>query len=96
MPDSGRMATLSALSIAASASLLPSDSSGKLFCVISRNPQISVPISNDKHRSISMVGEPDFAKRTNRFSAKSPTCGESRGLVCKNPFYNKKFEFNNL
>jgi hypothetical protein len=96
VPDSGQMATLSALSITASASLLPSDSSGILFCVIFRTPQISVPISNDRRRSMSKVGEPGFAKLTNRFSAKSPACGGSRGLVCKNPFYNKKFEFNNL
>lgn len=52
-------------------------------------------ISNDTRLSESMAGELDFAKQISRFSAKSPACGRSPGLVCKNPFYNKKFEFNN-
>ena len=95
MPDSDQRATLSALSKAASASLLPSNSSGIPFCVNCRTPQILVPISNDKRKSKSMGRVPDFARQINRFSAMSPACGKSRGLVFKNPFYNKKFEFNN-
>jgi hypothetical protein len=86
MPDSDQRATLSVLPIAVSASLSPSNSSGIPFCVDCRTPQISVQRSSDRRKSKSMARVPDFARHTNRFSAKSPVCGRSRGLACKNPF----------